>query len=39
MTNNKCRMKEDYHNILKIKMDDYAYFVYEVTKKFPRDEI
>lgn len=32
-------MTEKFHDILKKKADDYAYFVYGVTKFFPRDEI
>ena len=39
MSDNKRHMREDYHNTLKIKMDSYAYDVYEVTEQFPRDEI
>lgn len=29
----------NFHDILKIKADNFAYEVYKVTKKFPKDEI
>lgn len=31
--------KESYHGKLKGKMDEYAHFVYAITKRFPREEI
>jgi four helix bundle protein len=32
-------MGNDFSNQLKIKMDSYAHFVYEVTNKFPKGEL
>lgn len=29
----------DFHDKLKKKMDEYAHFVYKITKKFPKDEL
>ena len=28
-----------FHDKLKIKMDEFAHFVYKITKKFPKDEL
>jgi len=30
---------ENFHNILKKKMDDFVFDVYKITKKFPKEEI
>ncbi|MBI4991762.1 MAG: four helix bundle protein [Candidatus Harrisonbacteria bacterium] len=30
---------ETYHENLKKKMDEYAHFIYKITKEFPREEI
>lgn len=32
-------MDNDFSRDLKIKMDNYAHLVYEITKKFPREEM
>ena len=32
-------MSNDFPNQLKFKMDSYAHFVYEITRKFPKDEL
>ncbi|OGF26979.1 hypothetical protein A2331_02675 [Candidatus Falkowbacteria bacterium RIFOXYB2_FULL_34_18] len=29
----------DYHNKLKQLMDEYAHYIYKITKKFPKEEI
>jgi four helix bundle protein len=31
--------KKDFHSVLKSKMDEYAYGVYQITKSFPKDEL
>lgn len=31
-------MKQNFHDILKAKMDEFAHVVYKFTKSFPRDE-
>lgn len=30
---------ENFHDILKKKADDFAFYVYQISKKFPREEI
>lgn len=31
--------KEDFHNILRKKMDDYVHGVYDLTRNFPKEEL
>src|SRR3989344_8985771 len=39
MEHKTMRNKNGFHDKLKNKMDEYAFFVYKVTKKFPKEEI
>ena len=32
-------MKEDFHKKLKILMDEYAHFVYKISRDFPKEEL
>ena len=32
-------MKDNFHEKLKKKMDEYVHFVYKITKDFPKEEI
>lgn len=37
--NQDLRKKDQFHDILKMKMDGYVHLTYKLTKKFPKDEL